>query len=306
MRVLIDTNSLQTDELKVFLSADRENKAVLPEHTTAEIFKPRDLNTVFASHAILCEYPHQVLVLRANSHAMSIDARTPAISNRFIDRKATREFPEYCRDLREAQRGHPGYLRQIAQRQQWAQERPQAVEDALGDQADSLNELRQNFSPHELSQMSRGDNIPLRSRQVILAMVTSIAEQLARSFPSRASVPPSPYRYNHFGWRSALCDIIQLIRLINDGAQRRAPPRARNDHFDNVFATFGTYFNGVMSNDAGMLATQSIARLILRSLGARMATDYIESGYIVGLMEVAPNPSSDAIPNGGRAGQREK
>ena len=68
-------------------------------------------------------------------------------------------------------------------------------------------------------------------------------------------------------------------------AQRRSPEKARNDHFDNVFATFGTYFNGLLTDDRGPLLTQHIARVILRSLGSRLAPDYVESEYILSLLD---------------------
>jgi len=76
-----------------------------------------------------------------------------------------------------------------------------------------------------------------------------------------------------------------LVRLLSRGAVRRAPAKARNDHFDNVFATFGTYYNGLMTNDAESLATHGIARIVLRALGARLADDYVESGYILKVLE---------------------
>jgi hypothetical protein len=77
------------------------------------------------------------------------------------------------------------------------------------------------------------------------------------------------------------------MELLRKGAVRRAPAKARNDHFDNVFATYGTYFNGLMTNDSGPLLTQHVARLILNALEIRLATDYVESEYILDLLDKA-------------------
>lgn len=52
-----------------------------------------------------------------------------------------------------------------------------------------------------------------------------------------------------------------------------------------MFATFGTYFNGVMSMDRNQLMTHAIARIVLTSLGVRLARDYVESGYIFTLLD---------------------
>ena len=287
MRVLIDTNSLESPELRVFLNAGPDNIAVLPEHTTAEIFKPRTLDAVFANHAILCAFPKQILVLHTNLHAIKVDARAPAITNRFIDLRTTKAFPAFCTMLDEARDGDIGYRLQLRKRQKWAAERANAVENAMGDLSETLAQVREHFTAHQLRLIGAGKTIPPEARQMILDISTAVAEDMARNGPGRAPVPPPPHRYNHFGWRWSLCDVINIIRLIGDGAQRRASDKSRNDHFDNVFAAFGTYFNGVMTDDKRLLAAQAIARLILRSLGARLGTDYIESGYILTLINEA-------------------
>jgi len=285
MRVVIDTNSLETEELRIFLSSRRRNIAVLPEHTSAEIFKPSSDEAVFALLSTLCEFPKQVILLRGNRYAATVDARVPAISNRFIDRDISRSFPQFCGAVRAANSGHTGYLQQLAQRREWALERAETVESALGDQSDSLAELRDQFTAADLQRLRAGEALSERSRQLILGMTTAIAKILYVGHPARRPLQKPPYRYYQFTWRYALCHLIQLIQLIRDGGIRRAAPKARNDHFDNVFSTFGTYYNGVMTNDKGPLATQCIARIILRSLGVRLSEDYVETGYILTLID---------------------
>ena len=108
------------------------------------------------------------------------------------------------------------------------------------------------------------------------------------------SLTKPPHLYYAFTWRYALCHMIRLLRLVSDGGVRRAPAKATNNHFDNVFATFGTYFNGVMSWDADLLATHHNARVVLAGFEARLAADYVESGYILPLLsEQSPVPAGD-------------
>ena len=122
-------------------------------------------------------------------------------------------------------------------------------------------------------------------RGAILDLTQRLATTVCRMHSRKIIIPPPPHRYYHFGWRYALCHVIRLMQLMRKGATQRSPAKARNDHFDNVFATFGTYFNGVISDDRGTLATQAIARVILRALGARLAPDYIETGYILDALD---------------------
>jgi hypothetical protein len=285
MRVVIDTNCLESEELRVFLGADRSNFAVLPEHTIVEVFKPRNLASVVASYSVLCDFPRQVIVLKANRFVAGVNPRVAAISNRFIDRESTRSFSKFCDVLEAAKKGHASYKRQLAKRQEWARERVDSVQDGLGDQSEALGELRTLFIAEDLRRLGAGEKLSQRSRELILSTTQSLAERLAERQPIPLVLPRAPHRYYAFTWRYALCHLIQLVRLLSRGALRRAPAKARNDHFDNVFATFGTYYNGLMTNDADSVATQGIARIILRALGTRLADDYVESRYILHLLE---------------------
>jgi hypothetical protein len=285
MRVVIDTNRLESDELRLFLKGDPRNRAVLPEHTVVEIFKPSDVDAVVSSFRVLREYPEQVLLIASNSKCARVLPRGGAIAERMIDRPVTREFPKFCKMLDSAREGHEGYRRQLAVRRMWAIERVENVGLALGDQSASLAEIAAAFTDHELREIRSGSKLPERVRHTILEIVRITANDLHVLHTGGQLLAPPPYRYDQFVWRYALCHIIQLMELVRKGARRRAPDKARNDHFDNVFATFGTYFNGLMTDDRGSLLTQHIARIVLRSLGARLAVDYVESEYILSLLD---------------------
>lgn len=266
MRVVIDTNCLESDELRVFLKQQRSDQ-------------------ICASYSVLSEFPKQVIILKANRFSAGIDPRVPAISSRFIDREATRSFATFCGILDKVKTGHLGYVQQLAKRQKWARERVKSIEDGLGDQSDALTQVRSFFHEHDLRRLAAGEGFSQQSLESIVLASDYLAEQLADRQPISLTLPRPPHRFNAFTWRYALSHLIQLVRLLSRGAVRRAPAKARNDHFDNVFATFGTYYNGLMTNDAELLRTLQLARFILKSLGARLAEDYVESGYILTVLE---------------------
>lgn len=285
MRVVIDTNSLETTELSFFLGCSSEHAAVVPSHSAAEIFRPNSNEAIFSAFGTLCSFPKQVIVLKENRIANRVDPSSPAISNHFIDKTATRKFPEFCNILHDTTDGDGSYLNQIALRRRWAIERIENMRQSFGNLEEELAELGSNFTDNELYQLRSGNRLLNLTKQKILAITTSLAGQMyGEQFRGRRLFPP-PYRYNHFVWRYTLAHIVRLMCHLKSGAKRRASKKAANDHFDNVFATFGTYFNGVMSNDREMLATQHIMRTILSSLSVRLAPDYISSGYIEKLIE---------------------
>ena len=287
MRVVIDTNRLESDELDLFLRGSADNLAVLPEHTVVEIFKIRDVDAVIGSFRILRKYPRQVLLLRNNRFARAVDPRAgvAAIANSLIDRTITREFVEFCGMLDRSEAGDASLRRQLITRQRWAAERADAVEQAFGDQSEALKVLRTQFRKDDIRRLGAREPLSIHARGIILSGTRMLAKEiLPREFQWVARMR-TPMICQHFTWRYCLCHLLQLVRMMGLGATRRAPAKARNDHFDNVFATYATYYNGLMSMDAETNLTQSVARLILTSLGAYVSTDYLESGYILKVIE---------------------
>lgn len=196
------------------------------------------------------------------------------MANAFIDKQQTRSFPAFTEAIGRASKGDSWCLAQLEQRRGWALERSKNTQQAIGDQSDALAELVSNFEGHELKELRAGRSLKSETRQKILALTTDLADYMQVTQFGGVHIFPPPYRYNQFVWRYTLCHVIQMMQLVRQGSKRRAPEKARNDHFDNVFATFGTFFNGVMTNDFGTLLTHEIARVILRSLGARLASPY--------------------------------
>ncbi|MGN3974748.1 hypothetical protein [Tsuneonella sp. SYSU-LHT278] len=283
LRVVIDTNSLETDELRHLLEADPGNRAVIPEHIASEIFRPGSVEAVISAFSVVKDFPTQVIMLWSNSRAARVDPRTGAIANCFIDREATRAFPEFCDTLIKAANGHRGYRQQLLRRREWALERANSVMSALGDQSEALEEIRSNFDESDLRKLARGEKLSDLARATIFQLTNTLANDQLRSLSTRGLVG-EPHRYNQFAWRYSLCHVIQLVEMVRKGAVRRKPEKARNDHFDTVVATFGTYFNGVMTNDKGPIATHHIARIVLKALGMPLAIDYLDSDHFAAMI----------------------
>ena len=64
MRKVVDSNSLQTDALKAYLSASRTNYAVLTEFAAMEAYKQNAVASICSRMETLCQFPTQVIVLK--------------------------------------------------------------------------------------------------------------------------------------------------------------------------------------------------------------------------------------------------
>lgn len=64
MRTVVDSNFLQSDGLRAYLSKSPANMAVLTDYAAMEAHKPDTLEMLYRSMAIVAEFPRQVIVLK--------------------------------------------------------------------------------------------------------------------------------------------------------------------------------------------------------------------------------------------------
>lgn len=105
MRAVVDSNLLQDDRLRAYLSKSSANIAVLTDYAAMEAYKAETLETLYCSMAIVAEVPKQVIVLKGTQAVCALSGRTTGLQRRMIDQKQTRDFAEYCRHLTAARRG---------------------------------------------------------------------------------------------------------------------------------------------------------------------------------------------------------
>lgn len=284
MRVVIDTNSLQSHELRIFLSADRANVAILPEHTIVEVFKQNTLDQVYLSFEVISAFPNQIAILRSNRHVADTDVRYPGFANRFFDRSAIRGLPKFIQMLASAKAGDVRLQAQLGERRKWALERIDKGMLAFGDASEELATLRSQFNRSDLAALSRNERTSHEFKVLLFDLTTSFANDLWRQRTSKF-LSPGNSRFNDFTWRYVLCHLLRLLYLTADGGVRRKPMKLINDHFDNVFAAYGTYYNGLMTNDVDAQRTYLVARTVLEFLGGRVPEDYIGGGYILEAIE---------------------
>lgn len=81
MRVIIDTNRLQSEELWAFLAMSPDNRAVLPDYVLMEIMKPGRPEGVQGAFSILGQFPSQILALKGTDTYFDGVMSADALSN---------------------------------------------------------------------------------------------------------------------------------------------------------------------------------------------------------------------------------
>lgn len=276
MRVVIDTNRMQSDELWAFLAMSQHNQAVLPDYLAMEAYKPNRLDRLHTRFSVLARFPKQVLILKGTADISDLTPDPLDPTQAMIDRAQSAEFARFCRALGAASLS-PAIRKQLETRAGWANDQLDVMLDAPEVIAAAMDEFRAPFTKAELAAIRRKEPFTLEISRKFHGVANSIADRL---FELRADVRPPTIeeRKNHFVFRNALAQTYYMITRIRSGAILRRPAAERNDRVDVLLAAYGTYFDGVMSEDDLTNEVHYVVRGLLREQGAAVGRTYIAEG----------------------------
>lgn len=288
MRVIIDTNRLQSEELWAFLKMSPDNLALLPDYVLMEAFKPGQPEGVKGAFSILRQFPDQVLALKGTGAASSLNPDTVVMADAMMCHDETAAFPDFLRHLEEA--GEDGAL---AERAGWANEQMDRMLARFVDMTPAMAEFLAPFTPPELRIIRQEQEFTPAMSAKFLDLVISMARTI---FAARPEIPePSlAKRPDHYIYRNCLCVAGYMMSKVRQGARTWKAAVARNDSIDMMLATYGTYFDGVMSADKLTNETFVFAHDILGRTGGTVGhsylADYFKDVVAFGEAQRGPRP----------------
>ncbi|WP_447726251.1 hypothetical protein [Sphingomonas koreensis] len=279
MRIVIDSNSLQSDELWAFLRLSPDHQAVLTDYAAMEAFKANKLVSIQESWKVLRQFPKQIVMLKGTKIVGTLEAQAPGIASRLISKPDTKEIPIFASLLERAAAGDRHIIKQLLQRGEWARSHMDWMLDRSGDMALSIEEFRAPFDDAELRRFRKDEPWTPAMGAKFRDLVLALCQISFKAHPSRPRMPSRwPHLINHFLFRHAFTYAIYMLQLVQDGAVTRKAVKARNDAVDVIFATYATYFNGLMSRDELGSKVHMFSRAMLSAAGARVPVDYMD-GY---------------------------
>jgi len=251
MRKVIDSNFLQTEELRSYLAASSNNYAVLTEYTAMEAYKGDTLISIQKSMNIVSDYPEQILILKSTRAICSLRGKSRGLQNRLIDQVQTREFSKFVKTLRSAQRGDRAAEKHLLKHGRDADKHLQGMLDDASDRGANINRFFKLYSKEERRSLFAGPPYTSELIDKITQSVLYIAGRLFQEHPDEPKWPTHtelPYTYI---FRSSLCIYLLVLDWIAlGGFQDALPETHRNDFVDMTFAAYGTYFDGLMTSDS--------------------------------------------------------
>lgn len=268
-RVVIDSNMLQTPTLRAYLAGARDNVAVLPDFVWIEMYKQQSVSGVAAAFSVIGDFPGSLIVLKSGHEVASIDPRHPDLIERMFRADVANDVRRMTEAISLAARGEPSVITQLADQWSRAAAQMSGMLVGAGDIIESLPEIADIFSSDEVRRCRTNDRYTPAMFEKIFGAADQIYETLAEGHGAASGYLLSEYRYDAYLYRYALAIIIYALWWIKNGSQ--APKRldkARNDIIDLSFAVYGTYFAGLMTDDAKARWMHDNLSAALKSLGA--------------------------------------
>lgn len=267
MRKVVDSNFLGREELRKYFSQSPSNHVVLTDYASMEAYKGDTLVTIHKSMEILSAYPQQVIILKNTHHVCRLNGRGSGLQRRLIDDKETKNFSTYCKNLAAAQRGDKALTRRLLEHGRVANEHLDAM---LADGAylpGIFQDISKTFTQSELYAIRKEG--PYTS-EMIDKFIKTIMWIAAHSFKDHKQVTEAPdvsVLPNYFIFRFSICAYLLALDWISHGGQKDIKPeRLRNDIVDINFATYATYFDGILSFDKKVVKLHAEAELLLEFL----------------------------------------
>lgn len=264
-RKVVDTNCLQSDALRVYLSASANNYVVLTDYAAMEAYKGDTLKSICSSMEILARHPKQVIVLKGTQDICALSGRVAASLEPLIDEVQTREFSDYCQHLLAAERGDLSLQAQLLEH---GREASTYIERMLMDMptlSSGIDLMAKTYPPAELKILRRREKRTPEMNDRLVRNVLLLAAELFKKHPSVTQWPTGPEVRNAFIFRYALCGYVSILKRIEDGgAGKTKLEKLRNDVIDVNFAAFGTYFDGLITSDKRAREIYAEAEFLLR------------------------------------------
>jgi hypothetical protein len=266
--MVVDSNYLQSQALRDYLSASTENYAMLTDYAAMEAFKG-DRQVIYRSMKILAERPGQVMILKGTQDVCGLVPADAVRPDGLVDVDQTHGFPVFCFRLARAQRGDRSLQTQLEESSREAASHMARVLADMPQLNLGIEHIAATYSPQELKTLRRREPFTPAMGDKLIHQVMLLAGELFSTHPRVSVVPRGPEVRNTFIFRHAICAYALALRAIEDGAGGRATPqKLRNDCVDINFATFATFFDGLLSADKKAQGIYAVATFLLREIFA--------------------------------------
>lgn len=264
MRKVVDSNLLQSDRLREYLSKSTKNYVVLTDYVAMEAYKDYTLASIYRSMRILADFPKQVIVLKTTKTVCGLSGRGAGLQRRLIDERQTRAFGTYCQDLLAAKRGDASLQKWLLNLGYDATTTMDSIHTDTVNIPSVFGRVAKTYTDAEVRVLRTGSKITEEIGYKLVETILLLAKHMFKDHPQVTKLPKMRQLPNTFIFRFALCMQLLLLRWISVGSPTDVKSeKTRNDLVDMTFAAYATYFDGLLTADKKLDKIYQEAALLL-------------------------------------------
>jgi hypothetical protein len=250
IKKVIDSNYLQSIELKKYLEASPNNHVVIIDYLAMEAYKSCFINSISKSMKILSNYTNQIHILHNTSKVITFKVSGKGIQKRYINQSLTRDFSKYCKHVNLALAGNQSSANDLMGLCREAKQHIDLMTDSAQNGILGIIETAKTYSKSELAIIRSNKTLsPDIMKKIIGNTMSTTGYLLADDAKERELTNIKEIKYS-FIFRYSLSVQLLIIDWIEKGGiNNLSNERMRNDLIDMFFVTYGTIFDGFLTND---------------------------------------------------------
>lgn|GEM_PF-2366755 len=210
-----------------------------------ESYKGDTLKSIFPNMAVLVEFPKQVIVLKCAELTQNLIDRVSNPQLRLIDHSQTLGFPRYAAAIKNPTERIKQELVEKGREASANMERMIKHAETL---AQVLPVVMSIYGKGEQKVLRRQDPLPPELARKVMKEIMAIAMSRLKT-AGVARAPSFDELLDTLIFRECLCTYIWQLRTMQ-GVYPTNPEKIRNSVVDCTFATYATFFDGILSKDA--------------------------------------------------------
>lgn len=273
-RAVVDSNMLQAPALRAWLADGPDNVAVLPDYLWLEIYKQQTVSGLASAFTVIRDFPDQIAVLRPSGELAGLDPSHPALVEQMLRPGVGDEMRMMVEAITLAQQGEPEVTVQLEEKWASALAHIDGMLEGTADIVQSLPEIAEIFTTDELRRCRTNARYTTAMFEKIFGAADQLYDTFLESVESAAGHLSDEHRCDAYLYRQALAVIVYALWWIKNGSQTpKRLDRANNDFIDLWIAVYGTYFAGLITEDAKAQWMHDNLSAALKMVGGRLGPE---------------------------------
>jgi len=264
MQMVVDSNQLQSPRLKAFLEASTANRAILTDYSAMEALQGDVVRSFANGMSIAGQYPNQIIVLKTTQSICQLSGRKAGLQRRLIDASQTSGFAKFIQKLKSAESGDKAIAGEVLK---MARDADVQLHRMLADAstiAQVFDGLTIGFSKEERKAVRDNEPFTMQMVDILIKLAIDVSGEIFKTHPKAPRKITYEQLPNTFIFRNSLCCCLLALEWSAVGGAKEAKShKIRNDMIDSHFATYATYFDGLLSSDAKALRLYNRTKWVL-------------------------------------------